>query len=556
MKDITKSTSDYKPSLITGLLAGMTLIGPLIALVFVGDQLVGLPFIPFDLFDWLARTLPGDVITLAIDTMVDIIIGLSLGETSSTAKLLEQLAALAFTFALGGAFGMAAFAIRNAVGWNNMSTMTGTLLGGLLSMISVDTSFATTANPMLSTIWVLLVFVLWGMALDWVYTELSYRTKTQHIPAEGEPDIQSEQLDRRQFLIRVGGATATLSVMGTAVALLLRQGPENAVVQFSANEALSRGQDGLPAGLPNENAAVIPAPGTRLEYTPVEDHYRIDISTRPPRISESDWRLEVTGMVEEDLQLSLFDLMNNYDAVDQYITLSCISNRVGGDLISTTRWTGIPLKLLLDEWGVNFRATHVKIYAADGFDECLDLQVARLDERVMLAYAWDGQPLPQANGFPLRIYIPNRYGMKQPKWITKMEFTDEPSEGYWVRRGWSEEAIVRMTSVVDTVAADSAFRRDGMTYIPIGGIAYSGAKGISKVEVQIDSGDWIEADLREPMSGTTWTLWRYDWPFEPGTHTFRVRTYDSFGVEQISRNEGTRPDGATGIHFARRDLSE
>jgi hypothetical protein len=167
--------------------------------------------------------------------------------------------------------------------------------------------------------------------------------------------------------------------------------------------------------------------------------------------------------------------------------------------------------------------------------------------------------LPQRHGFPLRIYIPDRYGMKQPKWITDMEFIDEWEEGYWVRRGWSEDAIVKATSVIDTVALNDRFEDpdSGQTLVPVGGIAYAGARSISKVEVRVDDGDWVEAQLRQPpLSDKTWVLWRYDWPFEEGDHTFEVRCYDGDGTMQILEETDRRPDGATGIHSAEIDDGE
>ncbi len=140
------------------------------------------------------------------------------------------------------------------------------------------------------------------------------------------------------------------------------------------------------------------------------------------------------------------------------------------------------------------------------------------DERIMLAYAWDGEPIPFDHGFPLRIWIPDRYGMKQPKWITGMEITEEYQEGYWVERSWSEVAQVKATSVIDTIAVNNIIKRDNQRLVPVGGIAFAGDRGISKVEVRVDGGIWELAQLRTPLSETTWVIWRYDWPFQEGEH--------------------------------------
>jgi hypothetical protein len=172
----------------------------------------------------------------------------------------------------------------------------------------------------------------------------------------------------------------------------------------------------------------------------------------------------------------------------------------------------------------------------------------------MLTYHWDGIPLLQEHGFPLRIYIPDRYGMKQPKWITDIEVMNHYEDGYWVERGWDESAIMRATSVVDVAASDMTFEDNGQVYMPVGGIAHAGARGISKVEVRVDDGDWVEAQLRQPLSETTWVIWRYDWPFASGQHDFEVRCYEGDGTPQIEERHGPHPSGATGIDSLSREL--
>ncbi len=142
----------------------------------------------------------------------------------------------------------------------------------------------------------------------------------------------------------------------------------------------------------------------------------------------------------------------------------------------------------------------------------------------------------------------------RPKWITNIEVQDHDEEGYWVKRGWDKDAIMNTVSVIDVVASDMTIERDGQTLVPIGGIAHAGARGISKVEIKIDEEEWVEAQLREPLSDTTWVIWRYDWPFAEGTHTFTVRCTDGNGTMQSSRKQGTYPSGATGYHSRNRTL--
>ena len=170
------------------------------------------------------------------------------------------------------------------------------------------------------------------------------------------------------------------------------------------------------------------------------------------------------------------------------------------------------------------------------------------DPRIMLTYAWNGQPLPTSHGFPLRVYIPDVYGMKQPKWITGITLVPDLIPGYWVRAGWDQKAEVRTTSVIDTIFKSMPNMQGGRVYIPVGGIAYAGAKGVSKVEIQADNGPWEAAELRAPLSGLTWVIWRYEWPFVEGIHTLRVRAYDGQGRLQETANNPVFPSGATGIY--------
>lgn len=209
-------------------------------------------------------------------------------------------------------------------------------------------------------------------------------------------------------------------------------------------------------------------------------------------------------------------------------------------------WTGVRLKDLLEEAGLRRGVQEIAMEAVDGFYESLPLEEA-MDDRTLLVYEMNGEPLPEEHGYPLRIFIPDHYGMKQPKWITRLEAIDHEGAGYWVDRGWSEEAIPKTTSVIDTVAVGEA--DPGTSLIPVGGIAYAGAGGISKVEIQVDDGPWQEAELRNPpLSPLTWVQWRYEWKPEIGRHTFRVRAYDGTGELQETDPSDPHPNGATGIH--------
>jgi DMSO/TMAO reductase YedYZ molybdopterin-dependent catalytic subunit len=424
----------------------------------------------------------------------------------------------------------------------DVSTTTGLIFGaaGGSAALLIHRSLGRGASgsPALGALWTLALFLLWGAALGWACRRL---TRAGEGAAAGENAATVERVDRRQFVVRLGGAAATITVVGAAVGALAG-GTRRRGAASSPGAAWSAANP-----LPNAADAVQPASGTRKELTPLEDHYRIDINTTVPRVDEASWRLKIGGLVERPAALTLAQI-RAYEPLHQFVTLACISNPVGGPLIGTTRWTGVSLRRLLDDVSPKPGATHLKLVAADGFYEVVALETVRADERVMLAYDWDGLPLEPKHGFPLRIYIPDLYGMKQPKWLLSIEALDHPEDGYWIERGWDRIARIQATSVIDAIAVDMMLTQAGeKTRIPIGGIAHAGARGISRVEVRVDDGPWSEARLRAPLSSTTWVLWRYDWPFRPGNHTFTVRCVDGQGAAQIVEPAPPAPSGATGL---------
>jgi len=551
-----------KPGVLTGVLVGAMLTAALIAIFYAAWKLAGLPFIPFDVFDWMTRVLPGQVIGFGIHSMVTVIRALHVGPTSVVAKAVEQAMGIAGLFVTGIVGGAVLFGILRALRGRYaypLGLAFGIAVGIPVLFINRDLSQTTAVSPTVRAIWILVAFLAWGVAFGWVYRRLAAPGALRVAPpasgvalpqprAAGLQEVTAERVNRRRFLVRLGGATATITVAGAVVGAL-SQGRRSGQTIAAGTERWSASHN-----LPNAGAAVQTAPGTRSEFTPLEQHYRIDINTMPPAVDGSQWRLRIGGLVEQPLSLTLDDL-RRYEPMHQFITLQCISNPVGGDLTSTTRWTGVSLQKLLPDWRFRPEATHLKIRSVDDFYEIVPLEVITSDERVMLTYAWDGVPLLREHGFPLRIYIPDLYGMKQPKWIESIEATNQWEPGYWVVRGWNRTAQMKATSVIDTVAANATKAgTNGQTLVPIGGIAHAGARGISKVELQVDKSPWREAALRTPLSGTTWVIWRYDWPFEPGNHLFTVRCTDGAGAPQIVTPEPPEPNGATGLYSKRQRL--
>jgi DMSO/TMAO reductase YedYZ molybdopterin-dependent catalytic subunit len=539
-----------KPNILTGALVGGGLMIAVIAIFAAGATLFGLPFVPFDLFDWMVRTLQTELVPRMVQFMSSVIITLQLGRVDTVAKLAEQSMAVIGLIVVGAVAGAIFFAVRGARRGDTVwGVALGLVLGIPLALISV--SINPTAGVLLAAGWVVLVFLGYGYAVNYVYSTLAFRTSPvspEAVPVQPNPYVQV--VDRRQFLIQVGGATAAITVVGAGLSALFTSS-ETASASVANNGIVATPEAvPLPADLPNAGDPVVPVAGTRPEVTPLEAHYRIDIRTTPLQISEEGYTLHFTSALNGDLQtlheMTLDHIRNDFEPVDAYITMSCISNPVAGDLISTILWTGVPMQRILEEVGVPEGATHLLIRGGDDFDETLAIETINADERIILAYAWEGQPLTAKHGFPLRIHIPDLYGMKQPKWITEIEFINGDRDGYWVRRGWDKEARVRATAVIDTVSAP--VQQGDTTLVSIGGIAWAGARGLSRVEMSVDGGDWVEADLRAPISDRTWQIWRYDWPFAAGTHTFDVRCVEADGTPQIESRAGTYPSGATGIH--------
>ncbi len=499
---------------------GALLSAALAAVLYAGWKVGSFPFPPFDLFDWISRRLPGALLTNGIDTMVGLLRAVNLGRTDTAAKMVEQALAVGLWIVLGA---VVALLVQAFVRGRRSALLPGLVVGGAVGVGALAVR-ASLGHPLtVGSAFVVAACEVWGAALGRLLDQL-------HAPTV-------ERLGRRRFLIRLGGATAAITVAGATVGALTG-GPER-----------PRGRRWSAGGrLPNASDPVGPAPGTRPELTPLERHYRIDINTMVPKVDGETWRLAVRGLVERPQELTL-PTLRSLPATHQFVTLSCISNPVGGDLIGTTRWTGVSLQELLPRLGLLPSATHLEIRGADGFHEVVPLATVRSDPRVMLAYAWDGVPLTMGHGFPLRIYIPDLYGMKQPKWITSLEAVDRPRDGYWVARGWDRTARMKATSVIDTVAVNAATRgADGRLLVPVGGIAHAGARGIAKVEVQVDDGPWQEARLRHPISPTTWTIWRADLPFSAGEHHLTVRCLDGEGNPQSLDRRPPHPSGASGLH--------
>jgi DMSO/TMAO reductase YedYZ molybdopterin-dependent catalytic subunit len=281
--------------------------------------------------------------------------------------------------------------------------------------------------------------------------------------------------------------------------------------------------------------------------TPNTDFYVVSKNVLDPTVEVGRWRLELTGLVRQPRTWTYAEVQQ-LPAETRAVTLECISNEVGGNLLSTAWWRGVTLQTLLDLGGGTGSVAdrHVVFYAVDGYTTSLPLE-ALLEARTLLAWQMNGSALPDRHGFPLRAVVPGRYGEQSAKWVTRVDITDHEFKGFYQSQGWSAATLETYSRI------DQPRGQAGMGAIPVSGVAFAGTRGISRVEVSTDDGTtWSIAILVPPLSDQTWVLWHWLWhPAGPGFYTLRARATDGTGALQTPIERGTVPDGATGWPMVR-----
>lgn len=343
-------------------------------------------------------------------------------------------------------------------------------------------------------------------------------------------------LGRRSAL--AAGLTVALGVVA------LRAGTALRVDRLAATGEGLLAARPLPPVRPSQDLSRV-VPGLSPVITPIDRFYRIDTSLRFLRIEPSEWRLRVHGMVERELVLSLDDLVG-LGLEEHDVTLSCVSNEVGGGLVGTARWTGVPLPRILERVDPLPAATQLVGRSVDGWTAGFPTDLHRTPG-AMVAVGMNGEPLPQAHGRPARLVVPGLYGyVSATKWLTELELTTwEDFDGFWVERLWAKEGPVKLTSRVDVPALGA---RIAAGPVRAAGVAWGPLGGIGRVEVRVDDGPWREATLSDPLDDRTWVQWYADVVIPPGRHDVEVRAYDTDGAVQSGRPRPPLPDGAEGWH--------
>ena len=476
----------------------------LVALMYLANLILGLRPLPQLLNEPLLSIMPGVVFGFLIDTL------------QHAGKVLEEFGLIVgMVVGLGGLGAVAAVAGLRwksqylpfafaAAGW--------VVVAGILLPVGGSGLLGLNDGPATPLIWAAL-FAIYAVVL-----QLS--------------DQRSPGVDpgRRRVLSTLPMAIAGFSVLALAYRLL----PDWYQAVFSAPESGLRG--------------LSPA------VTPVENFYVVSKNFADPTVSRDGWKLGVGGMVDRPQSLTL-DALRALPTTTEYVTFECVSNDVGGNLMSTGAFTGVSLRDLVATASPQAGASWVSFKARDGYTESLPLSVVEGAPEILVAYALDGSPLPMAHGFPARIVIPGRYGMKSPKWLDSIELVNHETGGYWEQQGWDHNAVVKTTSRFDMPRDGDIFK---VGAIALGGVAFAGTRGISKVEFTTDGGStWNEAPFDAPLSNLTWVVWRATWsPTVEGAYRLVVRATDSAGNLQTRLATPSYPTGAAGYHTIQVNISK
>ncbi|HJW01218.1 MAG TPA: molybdopterin-dependent oxidoreductase [Arthrobacter sp.] len=344
---------------------------------------------------------------------------------------------------------------------------------------------------------------------------------------------------RRRFFAAAGITAAAAGIAATGGRLL-----------SAARSNIAQARSALQLPTPVKAAAAVPAgvqsavPGVAPWLTPNGDFYRIDTALSVPEINADDWELRVHGLVEEEVRLSFQDLLDA-DLIESHVTLTCVSNPVGGNLAGNAKWLGLPLREVLKRARPTDGADMVLSTSIDGFSASTPLEVLQDGRDAMLAIGMNGEPLPLEHGYPVRMVVPGLYGfVSATKWVVDLEVTRfADSKAYWTERGWSERGPIKTMARVEV---PKSFAKVPAGRMAIGGTAWAQTRGITKVEVQVDNGDWAEATLSAEASVITWRQWSYEWEATPGPHYIKARATDGTGEIQTDQRAEPVPDGASG----------
>lgn len=539
-----KEGSRFRKSFAAGMVTGAIAIGVSLLV----RSLTGGPFLPEIASQTLFSLTPGEFESQAVENF------------GPLAKYSAFIAAIVINFILYGLFGIIADKINAKSKWKGylgkafQSSLVAYIILLIISILLINTIQFRTGARTISVPFLAASLVLPQLVFGFIFSSffrMNQNMKVVHVKGD---DIQTKISSRREFLWFIIVSLIALPVLYFGLNRLLSeqgQGQEQQESALSSSQLVP-----IPKSIPAGFEDPMLRPLLASELTPTYLFYRIDINPIVPVVDVKTWNLAVKGLVDNPLTLT-YDEIRRMPSVEEYATLECVSNKIGGDLISTAIWKGIKLKDLLANAKIKSGAKYIAFRCTDGYDFGIPLENGLMDGTI-LAYDMNLAPLTAKHGFPVRAIVPGLYGMMNPKWITEIELVDTVYEGYWQRNGWTNNADVHTTSttvIPGQAAVRVRFRKlDEMQKIvpgqkaPIAGIAFGGDRGISKVEVSIDGGaTWKSAVIKNPLSQYTWVLWTAgSAPAGNENYNIIVRATDKIGQVQTAEFNEPFPDGATG----------
>ena len=537
----------FVKSFVAGIVAGALAIG--ISLLI--RSLVGGPFLPELASQTLFSLTPGEFESQAVENF------------GPLAKYSAFIVALVINFVLYGLFGILVDKLHSKFPWKGYigkSLQSALIVYVILLIMSISLittiQLRTGGGGSISISLLAISLVLPQIIFGFIFSSF-FRGTGRILKKRPETTSETSGMNsgRREFLRLVVVSAIAFPILFFGLNRLFSgQGQEQQETSSSSSllipQSLSK-----PIGFEDPMLATLLA----SELTPTYLFYRIDINPIVPVVDEKTWNLTVKGLVGNPITVT-YEEIKSMPFVEQYATLECVSNKIGGDLIGTALWRGIRLKDLLDKAKVMPGAKYIVFRCSDGYDVGIPLENGMMDG-TLLAYDMNLAPLTTAHGFPVRAIVPGLYGMMNPKWITEIEIVDNVYEGYWQRNGWTNTADVHTNSSIvipGQAPIRHRFRKLDETpnivpgeKAPIAGIAFGGDRGISKVEVSTDGGTtWKSAVIKDPLSRFTWVLWTAGFtPTVKENYKIVVRATDKTGQVQTSELNKPFPDGATGYHI-------
>ena len=543
-----------RPGSVAGLLAGVA--GAAVALAFG------------EFIDGLVDTIPSLVVAVGealVDYSPDWAVKLSIELFGEKDKAVLAIGIVGVSLIIGGLLGACAMAPRRR--WVPFAGF---------AAFGVIGGWTAARNPMSPFVgsWVV---ALAAAALGYVTLRLLLRVAPARgavaADAQASPEAgvaatpeTAPDAGRRAFLLGIGGAGVAAvglvalgrGVRGPSAAETARAGIDLSATRPPPTTAAAGAATAVE---PTATTAAGPSVATQVAaldtldevvgissyVTPNNEFYRIDTALTVPQVDPANWKLSFTGMVDNPYELT-FDEILAMDLQEHVVTLSCVSNRVGGNLVGNAVWTGVPLVDLLERAGVQQGADQVVGRSVDDWTAGFPTPLLYDGRNALLAVGMNGEPLPTRHGFPARLIVAGLYGyVSAVKWIEEINLTTwDAFDGYWVPRGWSKRGPMKTQSRIDVPG--SGDRPVAGTETAIAGIAWAPTRGISAVEVRVDDGPWQQCDLGEVLGDESWVQWYLPWTPTSGTHSLQVRAIDGTGMTQPEGPKDVRPDGAEGWH--------